>query len=174
MAAPSSLPCPRLPSSALPARAARPSCADYVDISGETPWFAQLVQRFHAQAQEAGVRLVPACGFDSAPSDLGTLHALLHLATRTASPSADVRCYVAMNGRLSGGTMATGILMDRLGEEVAAQRRDPFLLGGRPLGAEVEGPRPRDLDLSEAEYDEAVHSWVGPFMMATINTRIVR
>jgi short subunit dehydrogenase-like uncharacterized protein len=146
--------------------------ADYVDIAGETPWFATLVRRFHAAA--AGVRVVPACGFDSAPSDLGTLHALLQLRARTASPAADVRCYVAMNGRLSGGTMATGILMDSLGAEVAAQRADPFLVGGRPRGRAAPGPRARELDPTAAEYDAAIGGWVGPFMMAQINTRIVR
>lgn len=109
------------------------------------------------------------------PSDLGTLHALLALRTRTRSPSADVRCYVAMNGRLSGGTMATGILMDSLGEDVAAQRADPFLIGGRPIGrAASEAPRARERDLENAELDPAVQGWVGPFMMATINTRVVR
>jgi short subunit dehydrogenase-like uncharacterized protein len=148
--------------------------ADYVDISGETPWFATLVRRFHDAAARAGVRIVPACGFDSAPSDLGTLHALLHLRAQTASPAADVRCYVSMNGRLSGGTMATGILMDSLGEEVAAQRADPFLVGGRPRGRAAPGPRARELDLSAAEYDDVLGGWVGPFMMAQINTRIVR
>ncbi|KAJ1616393.1 Saccharopine dehydrogenase, partial [Pavlovales sp. CCMP2436] len=39
--------------------------ADYVDIAGETPWFKTLATRFHAAAEKAGVRIVPACGFDS-------------------------------------------------------------------------------------------------------------
>lgn len=109
------------------------------------------------------------------PSDLGTLHALLTLRARTNSPGADVRCYVVMNGRLSGGTMATGILMDSLGSDVAAQRADPFLIGGRPLGrAAACAPRERERDLERAELDATVQGWVGPFMMAAINTRVVR
>lgn len=109
------------------------------------------------------------------PSDLGALHALLALRARTPSPSADVRCYVAMEGRLSGGTMATGILMDSLGEDVAAQRADPFLTGGRPRGRDAAiAPRARERDLERAEFDPTVDGWVGPFMMATINSRVVR
>jgi hypothetical protein len=86
-----------------------------------------------------------------------------------------VRCFVVMSGKLSGGTMATGILMDSLGEEVAAQRADPFLVGGRPIGrAAAAAPRARERDLEAAEFDETIRAWVGPFMMATINTRVVR
>jgi len=43
----------------------------YVDISGETPWVRTLIDRYHAQAA-SGTRIIPCCGFDSVPSDLGT------------------------------------------------------------------------------------------------------
>src|SRR5262249_26580015 len=47
--------------------------AHYVDITGETPWVADVIERHHAQAVADGTRIIPFCGFDSVPSDLGTL-----------------------------------------------------------------------------------------------------
>jgi short subunit dehydrogenase-like uncharacterized protein len=43
----------------------------YVDITGETPWVRELCDRHHAQAALDGTRIIPCCGFDSVPSDLG-------------------------------------------------------------------------------------------------------
>lgn len=144
---------------------------DYVDISGETPWMRQLADEYEDRARAQGLRIVPACGFDSVPSDLGALFAATALAARTASPLVDTRCFVAMNGRLSGGTMATGLLMDTLGEDILRQRKDPYLLGGAPDSAAADG---RDADLAAAAYDRDLQGWVAPFMMADINTRVVR
>lgn len=33
---------------------------------------ADLIERFHTLAEETGAYIVPACGFDSVPSDLTT------------------------------------------------------------------------------------------------------
>src|SRR4029079_8516988 len=48
---------------------------DYCDITGEVPFARELIDRHDARAKESGARLVPFCGFDSIPSDLG-VHAL--------------------------------------------------------------------------------------------------
>ena len=44
----------------------------YVDITGETPWAAEMIAKHHAKAAEDGTRIIPFCGFDSVPSDIGT------------------------------------------------------------------------------------------------------
>lgn len=44
---------------------------DYLDISGETPWARRLMDRHDAAARANGSLVVPMCGFDSIPSDLG-------------------------------------------------------------------------------------------------------
>ena len=56
--------------------------AHYVDITGETPWVADLIERHHAQAASDGTRIIPFCGFDSIPSDLGTLVLVEYLRSR--------------------------------------------------------------------------------------------
>ena len=75
------------------------------------------------------------------------------------------------NGRLSGGTMATGLLLDRASEVEQAQRKDPFLLGGAPTGGVA---RPEDLDVADAALDGQLGCWTAPFWMASISSRVVR
>src|SRR5450631_826836 len=43
----------------------------YVDITGETLWVRSLIDRYHDRAAADGTRVIPFCGFDSVPSDLG-------------------------------------------------------------------------------------------------------
>lgn len=44
----------------------------YVDITGEYGWIKSIIDKYHEQAKENHTMIVPACGFDSVPSDLGT------------------------------------------------------------------------------------------------------
>ncbi|MFY7904653.1 MAG: saccharopine dehydrogenase NADP-binding domain-containing protein, partial [Burkholderiaceae bacterium] len=44
----------------------------YVDITGETPWVKGLIERLHTRAAQQHTRIIPCCGFDSIPSDIGT------------------------------------------------------------------------------------------------------
>ncbi len=45
----------------------------HVDISGEPQFLESMQLKYHAEAKEKGVYIVGACGFDSIPSDLGTV-----------------------------------------------------------------------------------------------------
>ena len=51
----------------------------YVDITGETPWVHDLIARYHERAAAAGTRIIPCCGFDSVPSDLGAFLMARHM-----------------------------------------------------------------------------------------------
>ena len=46
----------------------------YVDITGENFWVKGLIDKHHDEASKKGVRIIPSCGYDSIPSDLGSLH----------------------------------------------------------------------------------------------------
>ena len=46
---------------------------DYCDLTGELPWIAKMIEAHHDEATRTGARIVHCCGFDSIPSDLGTL-----------------------------------------------------------------------------------------------------
>jgi short subunit dehydrogenase-like uncharacterized protein len=45
----------------------------YVDITGETFWVRELIDRHHDRAAADGTRIIPCCGFDSIPSDLAPI-----------------------------------------------------------------------------------------------------
>ncbi|KAJ1564867.1 hypothetical protein HK405_013756, partial [Cladochytrium tenue] len=47
--------------------------AGYVDITGEPEFIERMFVTYDATAKEKGVSIVPCCGFDSIPADLGTL-----------------------------------------------------------------------------------------------------
>ena len=53
------------------------ACAEagthYCDLTGEVHWMRQMIDAHHERARATGARIVHACGFDSIPSDLGTL-----------------------------------------------------------------------------------------------------
>lgn len=136
----------------------------YVDINGEIGWHREMIDRFDKAARAADATLVPSCGFDSIPSDLGAQW----MAERLGGNARRIRCYAALRGGFSGGTVASGINSEL---QHGSLLSDPFLLGGVRAG----GPRAEDADPpAAAAYDELIGAHVAPFGMAVINTRIVR
>jgi short subunit dehydrogenase-like uncharacterized protein len=136
--------------------------AHYCDLTGEILFVHESLTR-HEAAERAGVKIVHSTGFDSIPSDLGTL--VLH---EHAGPLGETTLAVtALKGGLSGGTLAS--MKGQVDEATAdkAVRRivfDPYALGG-------DGPPERDLRKVSRHKQLG---WIGPFVMATYNTRIVR
>jgi short subunit dehydrogenase-like uncharacterized protein len=145
---------------------------DCCDLSGEVSWMRRTVDELHEPARTSGARIVHCCGFDSIPSDLGTL--LLHRALEDqGSGLRRARLRVrSMRGKASGGTVAS--LFEIAGEarRVPAARRvllDPYALN--PPG-EREGPDRNEGLRPRLDADRGV--WTAPFLMAMINTRVVR
>ena len=62
-----------------------------------------MIEKHHKEASNKGVRIINACGFDSAPSDLGVFYAVNQVAGSVKS----VQCFQAWKGEASGGTMET-------------------------------------------------------------------
>jgi len=148
---------------------------DYADLTGEVLFIRDSIDRCHQTAAAAGARIVHCCGFDSIPSDLGVL--LLHEAAGAdgAGHLQDTTLVVtALKGGVSGGTIAS--MMGQLDEVRAAPRLgqvvdDPYALSpDRAAEPDLGDER----DLSRLRYDAALRMWLGPFAMASINTRVVR
>ncbi len=148
---------------------------DYADLSGEVLFIRDSIDRCHEMAASAGARIVHGCGFDSVPSDLGVL--LLHQAARgdDAGDLQDTTLVVtALKGGLSGGTLASMLAQQDEVRSSAERRRvvtDPYGLSP-DRAAEPDLGDERDLDW--VRYDSVLRTWVGPFVMAGINTRVVR
>jgi short subunit dehydrogenase-like uncharacterized protein len=145
--------------------------AHYVDITGETPWVADLIERHHAQAAADGTRLIPFCGFDSVPSDLGTLLVVEHLRSR-GTGCAEVVSAFRFRGGLNGGTAATAVQLFESGQ--ARRSGHPFLLNGagRPRLSPEEFRRERDP--KGVRWNADLQRWLAPFVMGMVNTRVVR
>jgi short subunit dehydrogenase-like uncharacterized protein len=143
--------------------------AHYVDITGETFWVREMIDRHHAQAAKAGVRIVPCCGFDSVPSDLGAWLVARALFERTGQPCTGVKACHSMRGGINGGTLASAINAAEEGQgEVMA---DLFLLN--PPGTFPRKPAPHADPLTPHD-DKDFGAWLAPFVMGPVNTRVVR
>jgi short subunit dehydrogenase-like uncharacterized protein len=148
---------------------------DYADLSGEVLFIRDSIDRCHDVAAGAGARIVHCCGFDSIPSDLGVL--LLHHAAR-ADDAGDLQdttlVVAALKGGVSGGTLASMMAQQDEVRASAERRRvvrDPYALSpDRAAEPGLGGER----DLDWVSYDGDLRMWVGPFVMAGINTRVVR
>ena len=142
----------------------------YVDITGETVWVRGLIDRHHAQAAQDGTRIIPFCGFDSIPSDLGAYLMARHIQTKLGAECREVKAYFQIAGGVNGGTLATAFNLYESGQ--AQQARDPFLLN--PIRDNTRAAIRQNQDPTTARYDAELGAWVAPFVMGPINTRVVR
>lgn len=136
----------------------------YVDITGETAWVRTLIDRYHEKAAAEGTRIIPCCGFDAVPSDLGAMLIVKALGPDTR----EIKAFFKMRGGLNGGTLAS--MMNMYESHADQTMNDPFLLS--PSAARP--ARDLELDPSKETYDTDAQSWVTPFLMSKINTRVVR
>jgi len=145
----------------------------YCDLTGEVQWMRQMIEAHQATTEASGAKIVHTCGFDSIPSDLGTyfVQGEMHKAHGVYAPRVKYRV-VGSKGGVSGGTVAS--MMNMMEEananpEILDIIADPYALN--PLNM----PRGDDgADQTTAEYDKDFRQWTGPFVMAGINTRVVR
>jgi short subunit dehydrogenase-like uncharacterized protein len=126
---------------------------DYCDITGEAYWIRRMVELHHDTAQESGARIVHACGFDSVPSDVGSLVVQHYALTRFGKPCERISAWFGeTRGSFSGGGFATLLY------SLEAYQRDPSL---------------RVSHDARIRWDSRISSWTGPFVMAAVNTSIV-
>jgi short subunit dehydrogenase-like uncharacterized protein len=147
----------------------------YADLTGEAVFMRESIDGFHDIANDSGARIVHSCGFDSIPSDLGVL--LLHeAAVRDGAGELEETTLVvrSFRGGVSGGTAASmrGVIEDRRRDPALARLiDDPYALSpDRPAEPELGAEK----DLVGMQRDELSGEWVGPFLMAQLNTRVVR
>ena len=152
---------------------------DYADLTGETMFIRESIDLYHEQATDTGARIVHSCGFDSIPSDL-TVYALYKRALEDGAGELGDTTFVMreMAGGVSGGTIAS--MMEVMAEASAnpAVRRemnDPYTLttdreAEPELGHQSDTPWRRGREIAP----ELGGIWVGAFVMAAPNSRIVR
>ena len=145
---------------------------DYCDLSGEPQWMQRMIDAHGRRAEASGARIVHACGFDSIPSDLGTWFTQRQAIERFGVPCVRIGMRVkAAKGTFSGGTIASGLAV------LEELRSDPRLreVLGNPYALAPEGQRSgvKQRSVRRPERDELSGQWIGPFVMAPVNTKIV-
>ena len=145
---------------------------DYCDLTGETHFIRAMIDAHEEEAKTTGARIVHCCGYDSIPSDLGTLMVQEAFKQRHGKYAPQVKmAAVQMRGAPSGGTIASMLnMVDEMKENPGLRKilGNPYALN--PKG--VRGPDKRDQ--TGARFDRDLDMWTGTFVMAAINTRIVR
>ena len=144
---------------------------DYCDLTGEVHWMREMITAYQEEARATGARIVHTCGFDSIPSDLGVYFLQKHMLSTHGVPARQIKYRPrAFSGGFSGGTIDSMIaMMEKAREDrsIRTKLADPYVLNDTQRG--LDGP-----DRLSAYYDEDFDSWVGPFVMGSVNTRVVR
>lgn len=155
------------------------ACAEhgthYADLTGETLFMRRTIDEFGEKAKASGARIVHTCGFDSIPSDIGVLCLHRHAEETGAGELGDTTLVVRkMRGGVSGGTI------DSLRGQLDAARADRSLRKLMVDPYALSPDRSAEPDLGEERdpmrptHDPDLGGWLAPFVMGTVNTRVVR
>ena len=123
------------------AAAATTAGAHYIDSTGEPPFIREVFERYGAAAEQAGVGMLTALGYDWVPGNMAgglALERAGELATRV-----DVGYFITGSGSMSGGTKASlvgaisepafGYRDGRIQTERGAKRVRSFAVGSKQL-----------------------------------------
>ena len=138
----------------------------YVDITGEAIWVRDLIDNYHQRCIDNKIKIIPACGYDSIPSDLGTYFT----AKQVNEPLKSIFAYHNMSGGVSGGTIESAFTMRDFKSK--HKMGHPFLLN--PEGSYSKNQKLLSKDYFSIKKNKKLNKWVIPFVMAITNTRPVR
>jgi len=145
----------------------------YCDLAGEVQWMYKMINRHHEKAKINGSKIVHACGFDSIPSDMGVYFIQREFKDKRGIIAQKIKMRVAaISGGISGGTYSS---LSRVLEEAQKDKKvyqiltNPYALN--PINEQFGKDKS---DLKNIIFDKVSQSWIGPFIMSSINTKIVR
>ena len=147
----------------------------YADLTGETLFMRKSIDAAHEIAKQSGARIVHTCGFDSIPSDIGVL-TLHDEAQAEGAGDLEATTYVvrAMNGGASGGTIdSMRGMIDEAKRDSEARKLllDPYALSpDRSKEPDLGSER----DPTTVVRNASLGGFLAPFVMGTVNTRVVR
>ncbi|MEV0298015.1 saccharopine dehydrogenase NADP-binding domain-containing protein [Nocardia sp. NPDC050710] len=157
------------------------ACAEagthYADLTGEPLFIREAIDKYHDQAVATGAKIVNSCGYDSIPSDLSVYQLYRRSVADNAGELTDTTLIASLKGGVSGGTIDSGrAMMEAIAEDSskAAVLAHPYSLSpDKSMDPDV--GRQSDQALQRASsIDPSLDGWVGTFVMAAHNTKIVR
>ncbi|MEU5188151.1 saccharopine dehydrogenase NADP-binding domain-containing protein [Streptomyces klenkii] len=136
---------------------------DYTDLTGEPEFVDLTYLRHDAQARRSGARIVHACGFDSAPHDL-----LAYFTVRQLPEGVPLTVdgFVRASGIISGGTLATSLLIAARQRQAKAAARERSRYEPSPAGRQVRAP------LGAPRFSKETGTWALP--LPTLDPQVVR
>ncbi|MDE0885662.1 MAG: saccharopine dehydrogenase NADP-binding domain-containing protein [Myxococcota bacterium] len=153
------------------------ACAEsgtaYCDLTGEVHWMQRMIEAHQDAAVASGARIVFNCGFDCIPSDIGAYFMQREMKRLHGEACSQIQLRVkGFSGGASGGTIASMLaMMDEAAVDPGVRRAmsEPYSLNPKdqqtgPDSAEGMAP----------SYDADFGEWTAPFVMAGINTKVVR
>ena len=143
----------------------------YAELTGEVLFMRKSIDSADAAARESGARIVHTCGFDSIPSDIGVF--LLADAAGKAALGRTTFVLKATRGGVSGGTIASMKgMVDEVRRDRAARKTmlDLYALSPDRSGE----PELGEHDPRGVSNNPALGGWLAPFVMGTVNSRVVR
>ena len=144
----------------------------YCDLAGEVQWIRKIIDNYHLEAQKKRIKIVNSCGFDSIPSDLGVYYIQKQLSAKKHKLKSINMRLAGAKGGISGGTYASlsNVRIEALKDKkIFKILKNPY--GLNPLGI-MNGNDKKDLN--KIVFDKFSNNWIAPFVMASINTKIVR
>ena len=80
----------------------------YLDVTGESPWVLEVIEKYHEIAKANHAIVIPEIGIESAPSDLLAFALVTLIRTELSTGTKEVTASVHdIRGTPSGGTLAT-------------------------------------------------------------------
>src|SRR5688572_6746230 len=143
----------------------------YADLTGEVLFMRKAIDAADAAAQASGARIVHTCGFDAIPSDLS----VMLLAEAPGEPLTDTTLIVkSVKGGVSGGTIdSLRAGLDEAKRDTQARRLmfQPYSLSPDPAAEPDLGPEKDPMGVIK---DDELGGYLAPFVMGTVNSRVVR
>jgi short subunit dehydrogenase-like uncharacterized protein len=145
----------------------------YCDLAGEVQWIRKMIDQHQQRAAQTGARIVHCCGFDSVPMDIGVWFLQEEAKKRFGHYCDSITMLVkATKGSASGGTVAS--LINLIEESRKDRNIAGILVSPYSLNPEGERDGPDQRDQQNMVYNADAKSWTAPFVMAAVNTKVVR
>ena len=138
----------------------------YLDITGENIWVRDLIDKYHEAAEKKQIKIIPSCGYDSIPSDMGCFYLQRSLDQELQR----IDGYHRGNGGVSGGTIESAFSMRNYKSKYSMGH--PFLLNSKEYIKTQNISENKDN--FKIKYIDDIKLWSAPFVMAIANTRVVR
>ncbi|KAF9431792.1 hypothetical protein BGZ76_011693 [Entomortierella beljakovae] len=143
----------------------------YIDSTGESPFVNKIIKKYHREALAKNIILVPQCGFDSVPSELGTKMVVDYLRKEHNLSTKFTKLSVTkLSGAASGGTLASICGIMESGESISELTNQNSLV---PKNA-ASKVAPARISLPTVYYDHDFKHWQFYFVMSSSNEKIVK